>query len=159
MIGTGDLERHIRRMRHEYARRRAAMTRVLGDGAAGRLLGDEAGMHMVLRTDRDAEDIAGAAWERGGAGATLARYLAGPVTANGLVLGYGGASGGEITRACRILVNLANAGVPGQGRERGGWPKAACPASKTSPGPARGWRPTASPPVTGRPPCGPSAAR
>jgi len=119
MIGTGDLERHIRRMRHEYARRRAAMTRMLGDGAAGRLLGDEAGMHMVLRTDRDAEDIAGAAWERGVAVATLARYFAGPVTANGLVLGYGGASGGEITRACRILVNLANAGVPGQGRERG----------------------------------------
>jgi GntR family transcriptional regulator/MocR family aminotransferase len=117
MIGAGDLERHIRRMRHEYARRRAAMTGVLGGGAAGRLLGDEAGMHMVLRTDRDAEDIAGAAWQRGVAVATLARYFAGPVTANGLVLGYGGASGGEITRACRILVNLANAGLPGQGRE------------------------------------------
>ena len=119
MIGAGDLERHIRRMRHEYARRRAAMTGVLGGGAAGRLLGDEAGMLMVLRTDRDAEDIAGAAWQRGVAVATLARYFAGPVTANGLVLGYGGASGGEITRACRILVNLANAGVQGQGRERG----------------------------------------
>jgi len=119
MIGGGDLERHIRRMRHEYARRRAAMTGVLGGGAAGRLLGDEAGMHMVLRTDRDAEDIAGAAWQRGVAVATLARYFAGPVTANGLVLGYGGASGGEITHACRILVNLANAGVQGRGRERG----------------------------------------
>jgi len=119
MIGAGDLERHIRRMRHEYARRRAAMTGVLGGGAAGRLLGDEAGMHMVLRTDRDAEDIAGAAWQRGVAVATLARYFAGPVTANGLVLGYGGASGGEITHACRILVNLANAGVQGRGRGRG----------------------------------------
>ena len=119
MIGAGDLERHIRRMRHEYARRRAVMTGVLGGGAAGRLLGDEAGMHMVLRTDRDAEDIAGAAWQRGVAVATLARYFAGPVTVNGLVLGYGGAAGGEITRGCRILVNLANAGVRGQGRERG----------------------------------------
>jgi GntR family transcriptional regulator/MocR family aminotransferase len=117
MIGAGDLERHIRRMRHEYARRRAAMTGVLGGGAAGRLLGDEAGMHMVLRTARDAEEIAAAAWRQGVAVATLARYFAGPVTTNGLVLGYGGASGGEITRACRILVNLANAGLPGQGRE------------------------------------------
>src|SRR5262245_22344780 len=119
LIGAGDLERHIRRMRHEYARRRAAMTGVLGGGAAGSLLGDEAGMHMVLRTDRDAEDFAGAAWQRGVAVATLARYFAGPVTANGLVLGYGGASGGAIPRACRILVNLVNAGVQGQGRERG----------------------------------------
>ncbi|HEV8274739.1 MAG TPA: PLP-dependent aminotransferase family protein [Streptosporangiaceae bacterium] len=117
MIGAGDLERHIRRMRHEYARRRAAMTGVLGGGAAGRLLGDEAGMHMVLRTAWDAEEIAAAAWRRGVAVATLARYFAGPVTTNGLVLGYGGASGGEITRACRILVNLANAGLPGHGRE------------------------------------------
>lgn len=117
MIGAGDLERHIRRMRHEYARRRAAMTGVLGGGAAGRLLGDEAGMHMVLQTARDAEEIATAAWRRGVAVATVARYFAGPVTTNGLVLGYGGAGGGEITRACRILVNLANAGLPGHGRE------------------------------------------
>jgi GntR family transcriptional regulator / MocR family aminotransferase len=129
LIATGDLERHIRRMRHEYARRRRAMTGVLGGrdaggaggmggagggtagaGAAGRLLGEEAGMHMVLRTDRDADDIAAAAWQRGVAVATLARYFAGPVTVNGLVLGYGAASSGEITRACRVLAGLAAAG-------------------------------------------------
>jgi GntR family transcriptional regulator/MocR family aminotransferase len=104
-------------MRHEYARRRVAMTGVLAGGAAGRLLGDEAGMHMVLQTTRDAEEIATAAWRRGVAVATVARYFAGPVTTNGLVLGYGGAGGGEITRACRILVNLANASMPGHGRE------------------------------------------
>ena len=113
LIATGDLERHIRRMRHEYARRREAMTAVLGGGGAGcagpagRLLGEEAGMHMVLRTGRDAEQIAGAAWERGVAVATLARYFAGPVTVNGLVLGYGGASSGEITRGCQLLAGLA----------------------------------------------------
>ena len=113
LIETGELERHVRRMRHEYARRRAAMTAVLGGGdaggagSAGRLLGEEAGMHMVLRTGRDAEEIAGEAWERGVAVATLARYFAGPVTVNGLVLGYGGASSGEITRACLLLAGLA----------------------------------------------------
>jgi GntR family transcriptional regulator / MocR family aminotransferase len=110
LIATGDLERHIRRMRHEYARRRAAMTSVLGAGGAGRLLGEEAGMHMVLGTDRDAEDIAVAAWQRGVAVATLARYFAGPVTVNGLVLGYGGASSGEVARACQMLAGLATAG-------------------------------------------------
>jgi len=119
LIGAGELERHIRRMRHEYARRRKAMADGLGGGGVravrggdgvrgvGRLLGEEAGMHMVLRTGRDAEEIAGAAWERGVAVATLARYFAGPVTVNGLVLGYGGASSGEITRACRLLAALA----------------------------------------------------
>jgi GntR family transcriptional regulator/MocR family aminotransferase len=113
LIGTGDLERHVRRVRHEYARRREAMTAVLGGGdagragPAGRLLGDEAGMHMVLRTGRDAEELAGEAWECGVAVATLARYFAGPVTVNGLVLGYGGAGSGEITRACRVLAGLA----------------------------------------------------
>jgi DNA-binding transcriptional MocR family regulator len=82
----------------------------LGSGEpAGWLLGEEAGMHMVLRTSRDAEEIAGAAWERGVAVATLARYFAGPVTVNGLVLGYGAASRGEITRACRLLAGLATA--------------------------------------------------
>src|SRR5215472_3211281 len=118
LIGTGDLERHIRRMRHEYARRRKAMTAVLGGGvgtagdvggggAPGWLLGEEAGMHMVLRTGPDAEEIAATAWQRGVAVATLTRYFAGPVTTNGLVLGYGAASSGEITRACRILAGLA----------------------------------------------------
>jgi GntR family transcriptional regulator / MocR family aminotransferase len=113
LIANGDLERHIRRMRHEYARRREAMTAVLGGGGAGgagpagRLLGEEAGMHMVLRTGRDAEELAAAAWEHGVAVSTLARYFAGPVTVNGLVLGYGAASSGEITRACRVLTALA----------------------------------------------------
>jgi len=116
LVQGGDLERHIRRMRHEYARRRKAMTDVLGAGGvrgtgdaggAGRLLGEEAGMHMVLRTGRDAEEIAKAAWERGVAVATLTRYYTGPVTTDGLVLGYGGASSGEITRACQILAGLA----------------------------------------------------
>jgi len=64
-------------------------------------------MHMVLRTGRDAEEIAREAWERGVAVATLARYFAGPVTVNGLVLGYGGAGSDEITQACRLLAGLA----------------------------------------------------
>src|SRR5262249_34777522 len=67
LITTGDLERHIRRMRHDYARRRAAMTAVFGGGAAGRLLGDQAGMHIVLETSEPAADVAVAAAERRGA--------------------------------------------------------------------------------------------
>ncbi len=106
MITTGALERHIRRMRHDYARRRAAMTAAFQDGEAGRLLGDEAGMHMILETSRPADEVAAAAAERGVAVATLERYFAGPVTRNGLVLGYGGARLADVTRGCEILAKV-----------------------------------------------------
>ena len=106
LIAAGDLERHIRRMRHDYARRRAAITAVFGGGGAGRLLGDEAGMHMVLETREPAARVAAAAAERGVAVATLERYFAGPVTRNGLVLGYGGARLPDVARGCEILAGL-----------------------------------------------------
>jgi GntR family transcriptional regulator / MocR family aminotransferase len=107
MITTGALERHIRRMRHDYARRRAAMTAAFPAGEAGwLLLGDEAGMHMILETRRPAAEVAAAAAERGVAVATLERYFAGPVTRNGLVLGYGGARLADVTRGCEILAGI-----------------------------------------------------
>jgi len=93
-------------MRHDYARRRAAMTAVFGGGAAGRLLGDEAGMHMVLETSQPAARVAAAAADRGVAVATLDRYFGGPVTRNGLVLGYGGARLPDVARGCRILADV-----------------------------------------------------
>jgi GntR family transcriptional regulator/MocR family aminotransferase len=106
LIAAGELERHVRRMRHDYARRRAAMTAVFGGGDAGRLLGDEAGMHMVLETREPAALVAAAAADRGVAVATLDRYFAGPVTRNGLVLGYGGARLSDVARGCDILATV-----------------------------------------------------
>jgi GntR family transcriptional regulator/MocR family aminotransferase len=106
LIATGDLERHIRRMRHDYARRRAAMTAAFGGGNAGRLLGDQAGMHMVLETREPAARVAAAAAERGVAVGTLDRYFGGPVSRNGLVLGYGGARLPDVARGCEILVGV-----------------------------------------------------
>jgi GntR family transcriptional regulator / MocR family aminotransferase len=116
LITTGALERHVRRMRHDYARRRAAMTAVFGSGDAGRLLGDEAGMHMVLETREPAARAAAAAAARGVAVATLDRYFAGPVTRNGLVLGYGGARLPDVARGCEILASILTS--PDQG-----WPE------------------------------------
>jgi GntR family transcriptional regulator / MocR family aminotransferase len=106
LITTGDLERHIRRMRHEYARRRAAMVAALGSGTAGRLSGDEAGMHMILETRQPADMVAAAALERGVAVSTVERYFAGPVTRNGLVLGYGGAPLTDVARGCEVLAEM-----------------------------------------------------
>jgi GntR family transcriptional regulator/MocR family aminotransferase len=106
LITTGDLERHIRRMRHAYARRRAAMAAALGGGGAGRLSGDEAGMHMILETSQPADQVAETALARGVAVSTLERYFAGPVTRNGLVLGYGGAALPDVVRGCEVLAQI-----------------------------------------------------
>ncbi|MDR3035330.1 MAG: PLP-dependent aminotransferase family protein [Kitasatospora sp.] len=105
MIETGDLDRHVRRMRREYARRRDAIVSALGDAAVpGTLRGDTAGLHVVLELHRDGEDeVAAAALARGVRVHTLRRYFAGPVTTQGLVLGYGGLSLAQVAAAAAVL--------------------------------------------------------
>jgi GntR family transcriptional regulator / MocR family aminotransferase len=106
LLASGDMERHIRRMRHDYARRRAVLAAAFadgGDGGAGALLGEEAGMHVVLLTRADADAVAAAARARGVSVGTLTRFFAGPATSNGLVIGYGGAPSALVARGCEIL--------------------------------------------------------
>jgi GntR family transcriptional regulator / MocR family aminotransferase len=109
LLASGELERHVRRMRHEYARRRAVMVTVLG----GRLTGDTAGMHMVLELPPGtATAVAAAARERGVEVATLDRYFAGPPARAGLVLGYGAADLAAVSRGCQVIAGIL-AGLPG----------------------------------------------
>ena len=105
MIETGDLDRHVRRMRREYARRRDAIVSALGDPAVpAALRGDTAGLHVVLELRRGSEDeVAAAALARGVQVHTLRRYFAGPATAQGLVLGYGGLSLDQVAAAAAVL--------------------------------------------------------
>jgi GntR family transcriptional regulator/MocR family aminotransferase len=107
LLEGGYLERHIRRMRHEYARRRSAITSVLGGlPYPARLLGDTAGMHVVLELPPAvAPAAAAAARQRGIAVATLDRYFSGrtPPWLHGLVLGYGGAALPAVTEGCQLL--------------------------------------------------------
>jgi GntR family transcriptional regulator/MocR family aminotransferase len=119
LLRSGDLERHVRKMRLEYARRRAALVDGLthGDGGATapgasrvpfRLLGDTAGMHVVLELP-DAyptRDLVEAAAERGVGVYPLDRYFAGPPTMSGLVLGYGTATLPQVRRAAAALSGL-----------------------------------------------------
>ena len=108
LLAGGELERHVRRMRHEYARRRAVMVAALGG-----LTGDTAGMHMVLELPPGtAVAVAAAARERGVEVATLDRYFAGPPTREGLVLGYGAADLAGVSRGCQVIAGIL-AGLPG----------------------------------------------
>jgi GntR family transcriptional regulator/MocR family aminotransferase len=107
LLRSGDLERHVRKMRLEYARRRAALV----DGLAGvpfRLLGDTAGMHVVLELPDDypAARLVDAAAARGIAVYPLDRYFAGKQTMNGLILGYGTATLPQLRRASATLAHL-----------------------------------------------------
>jgi GntR family transcriptional regulator / MocR family aminotransferase len=132
LLASGYLERHVRRMRHEYARRRAAMAEILGPALASpgtgawpgpaRLSGDTAGMHMILELPGGvADEVAAAARASGVDVVTLASYFTGPPSAHGLVLGYGAADLAMVRRGCEVIAAIL-AGVAGQpvtGRPRG----------------------------------------
>jgi GntR family transcriptional regulator/MocR family aminotransferase len=119
LLRSGDLERHVRKVRLEYARRRAALVDGLTHGESGatalgasrvpfRLLGDTAGIHVVLELPDayPAEHLVEAAAERGVAVYPLDRYYAGPPTMSGLILGYGTATQPQVRRAAAELSRL-----------------------------------------------------
>jgi GntR family transcriptional regulator / MocR family aminotransferase len=126
LLGGGDLERHIRKMRLEYGRRRAALVDGLAragrdTAAAGhnrppfRLLGDTAGMHVVLELPDDfpVGRLIDAAAERGVTVYPLDRYYAGQPTMNGLIIGYGTATLPQLRRAAAELALLLGTGPDG----------------------------------------------
>jgi GntR family transcriptional regulator/MocR family aminotransferase len=125
LLRSGDLERHVRKMRLEYARRRAALvdglTRAARDIAVRdspgvgqqhsvpfRLLGDTAGMHVVLELPDDfpVGALIDAAAERGVRVHPLDRYFAAQPTINGLIIGYGTATLPQLRRAAAELAHL-----------------------------------------------------
>lgn len=114
LLTSGDLERHIRRMRLEYARRRAAIVEALTPPAAGhhqppyRLLGDTAGLHVVLELPPGLPpaDVVAEAKNQGVGLHELDRYFAGPPPISGLILGYGATPLTQVRRAAAVLATL-----------------------------------------------------
>ena len=106
LLTSGDLERHIRRMRLEYARRRAAIVEALT--APCRLLGDTAGLHVVLELPAGLPpELVVAEAARQGVGLyALDRYFAGPPSISGLILGYGATPLTQVRRAAAVLATL-----------------------------------------------------
>jgi len=100
LITTGDLERHVRRMRLEYARRRNVLMDLPG------LRGDTAGMHVVLELSRPAREVVAAAAAHGLALHTVDRYYLGEPTVNGIIIGYGATPLTQLRRAAATLRTL-----------------------------------------------------
>ena len=133
LLRSGDLERHVRKMRLEYARRRAALVDGLTHGRHGGHAAAPrgAGPHRCRSgcsatppactwswsfptTTRSARLIEAAA-ERGVAVYPLDRYFAGQPTMNGLILGYGTATLPQLRRAAAELATLLSRFTGGAG--------------------------------------------
>ncbi|MBB5773870.1 MocR-like pyridoxine biosynthesis transcription factor PdxR [Nonomuraea jabiensis] len=105
LLECGDLDRHLRRMRLEYARRRAAVVELLGPVC--RLRGDTAGLHVVAELSPSVEPyVVERARERGVLLDSIGRHHHGRARLHGVVIGYGSASLADVRRGCRILAGL-----------------------------------------------------
>jgi GntR family transcriptional regulator/MocR family aminotransferase len=109
LLERGDLDRHIRRMRGEYARRRAIVVEAL-DGLP--LRGDTAGLHVVVELPADlVGQVVREAAARGVLLDSLERHHAGPSSTHGLVIGYGGARPADLRTGCSLVRELARTRV------------------------------------------------
>jgi GntR family transcriptional regulator/MocR family aminotransferase len=102
LLASGDLEKHIRKMRLEYARRRDTLMVLPG------LRGDSAGLHVVLElpAGRSAAGFVSAAAERGVGLSGVDRFYSGEPALNAVVLGYGATSLARVRRAASVLASL-----------------------------------------------------
>lgn len=109
-IREGHLSRHLRRMRATYGERRrvlvSAIERELADCA--RIVGDRAGMHLVvmLPASVDDRDVAARAARRGLSIIPLSSCYAGRRRQSGLLLGYGATRVPEIAGAVAQLAAI-----------------------------------------------------
>ncbi|GAA4187684.1 PLP-dependent aminotransferase family protein [Streptosporangium oxazolinicum] len=103
LLEKGDLDRHLRRMRLEYARRRAVVVEILGS----RVTGDTAGLHvMVELPEHTVAPLVEAARARGVLLDSMARHYHGPRLRHGLVIGYGSASRADVRRGVSVVAEL-----------------------------------------------------
>ncbi|MEO3794457.1 PLP-dependent aminotransferase family protein [Nonomuraea sp. B10E15] len=105
LLERGDLDRHLRRMRLEYARRRALVVDLLGPVC--RLRGDTAGLHVLAELPETvAPAVVARAREHGILLDSIEHHHHGRPRLHGLVIGYGSASLADVRRGCHILAGL-----------------------------------------------------
>ncbi|HSE96911.1 MAG TPA: PLP-dependent aminotransferase family protein [Blastocatellia bacterium] len=111
-INEGHLERHIRRMRTLYDRRRAALVRALTNSFGDRveILGEDAGMHLMarFRTKMSDEQIVERAAGAGVGVATASRYYIEAGERGEFIFGYADLSERRIQEGIRRLVRVLN---------------------------------------------------
>lgn len=107
LLENGDLDRHVRRMRAEYARRRQIVVETLRGLP---LRGDTAGLHLVVELPAGTTGaLVARAAHHGVLLDSLERHFAVSATAwvEGLVIGYGAARPSELRTGCALVRELA----------------------------------------------------
>jgi GntR family transcriptional regulator/MocR family aminotransferase len=108
-IARGHLDRHIRRMRHQYAQKRHIVAQTLAPIAhLARLRGLEAGLHAYLELGASvsATHVAHLAQQHNVIVTPLDAYYHGPPDRSGLLLGYGGLEIPDIIRGITVLMGI-----------------------------------------------------
>jgi DNA-binding transcriptional MocR family regulator len=115
MAASGDLARHLRRLRRELVVRRAEVVAAVAAGGA-EVQGDPAGAHVVVPlADRAAEEAAiGAAAAHRVLLDGLARHRTGPAPDGdgGLVIGFAAPTRAELLRALPVLRDVLGQAAP-----------------------------------------------
>jgi GntR family transcriptional regulator/MocR family aminotransferase len=111
-ITSGAMDRHVRRSRTLYRRRRDALVETLRADVPGiRIAGIAAGLHVLVQLDDHGDEhaIADAARASGFVAQPLARYRHAPGPP-GLVLGYAARSPEDLRASARVLARHLVAG-------------------------------------------------
>ena len=113
LLERGDLDRHLRRMRREYARRRALLVEHLGT----HLTGDTAGLHVLLPLPEKAvAPVIEATAAEGILVEDTSRTSYAEPRVHGLVIGYGAATRPDLRRACEVLARAVRRHTENPGR-------------------------------------------
>lgn len=119
-LREGHFALHIRRMRRRYRERRTALVDAIRTtlGAEFKVLGEQAGMHLVVELPADLSDraVAKAAADVELWTMPLSWCYAGKSLKQGLVLGYGGSTVPEIRAGVRRLNDVVCSLRPGRDR-------------------------------------------
>lgn len=105
-LTTGELRRHVQRMRQLYRRRRELVTTALAGLQQGRVYPMDGGLHVVIETVRDETEVLARARAHGVVAGRLSAHWSGQRhDHSGVVFGFGGVGEAELTQALAVLVD------------------------------------------------------
>lgn len=115
-ITAGHLERHIRKMRGLYEKRRALFVNNLKETFGNRIsiLGDNAGINVLVRFNTECGDdaLVSRALEIGVGLSSTKKYYIGPHRPHEFLLNYAGLKDSELLEGIRAIASILNCDVP-----------------------------------------------